>query len=290
VRLTTEFTQVYDSLTAILRDTEERFWSYVSLPRWLPTPHNQRFRHALQTLDDFVYGIIDERRRHPRDEPDLLSLLIEAADRQPTSRAGDKLLRDQVLSIILAGHDTTANALSWSWITLSRHPDVARRIKQEVDQVLGRRMLTVGDVPALRYTKMAFDEVLRLFPPLWTYSRTAQADDRLGPYRIPKGTNVMLCAYAVHRNPALWPNPEGFDPERFDPDREPQHDRFAYIPFGGGPRRCLGARFAVLEGTIALAMISQVFRLELLPGQRVAAEPMITLRPDESVRLQLCPG
>jgi len=287
VRLDQEFSEIYDALTTILTDTEERFWSYLSLPRWMPTPHNLRFRQALQVLDDFVYGIIEERRRNPQGHSDLLTLLLAAAERQPSSKAGDKLLRDQVLSIILAGHDTTANSLAWSWILLSRHADVASRLKEEVDRVLGPRLLSFEDVPQLTYTKMVFDEVLRLYPPLWTFSRTAQADDRLGAHRIPKGTNVMLCAYAVHRRPSLWSNPEGFDPERFNPGKTPEHDRFAYIPFGGGPRRCLGARFAALEATIALSMIAQVFRLELVPGQRIEAEPMITLRPSDDARMVL---
>ena len=287
VRLDHAFTEVYDALTTILKDTEARFWSYLSVPRWMPTPHNRRFYQALQLLDDFVYGIIEERRRNPEDKSDLLTLLLAAADQNTSSKAGNKLLRDQVLSIILAGHDTTANSLAWSWITLSRHPEVARRLKQEVDSVLGRRLLSFEDIGQLTYTKMTFDEVLRLYPPLWTFSRTAQADDRLGAHKIPKGTNVMLCAYAVHRRPSLWPNPEGFDPERFNPNKEPSYERFAYIPFGGGPRRCLGARFAALEATIALAMIAQVYRLELNPGQRVEPEPMITLRPDDNVRMRL---
>ena len=287
VRLDRDFAEIYDALTVILPDTEERFWSYASLPRWVPTPRNLRFRQALQVLDGFVYGIIEERRRDPQAHRDLLTLLLAAAGRQPSSKAADKLLRDQVLSIILAGHDTTANSLAWSWIVLSRHTDVARRLKQEVDRVLGPRLLSFEDIPQLTYTKMVFDEVLRLYPPLWTFSRTAQSDDRLGPHRIPKGTNVMLCAYAVHRRPSLWQNPEGFDPERFNPERSAEHDRFAYIPFGGGPRRCLGARFAALEATIALAMIAQVFRLELVPGQRIEAEPMITLRPSDDAQMSL---
>lgn len=287
VRLDDRFDTVYDSLTTILRATEKRFWALVPTPQWLPTGENRDYHQALQALDDFVYGIIEERRRDPGEHEDLLTVLLRAADQKGDSPAGRKILRDQVLSIILAGHDTTANGLAWSWILLSQHLDVARKLRAEVDRVLGKRLVTFDDIPNLPYTRAVFDEAIRLYPPLWTYSRSAIADDNIGGLDIPAGTNVMLCAYAVHRRPELWSDPEGFDPDRFAPDAAQKIDRFAYIPFGGGPRRCLGARFATLEATVALAMVSQLFKLELVPGQDLEPEPMITLRPRGAVNMQL---
>ena len=290
VRLDERFDTVYESLTTILRATEKRFWALVPTPQWLPTAENRDYREALRALDDFVYGIIEERRRNPGDHDDLLSVLLQAAAADGDSPAGRKLLRDQVLSIILAGHDTTANGLAWSWILLSQHLDVARKVRAEVDQVLGKRLIGFDDIPNLPYTRSVFDEAIRLYPPLWTYSRCAMADDNIGGLDIPAGTNVMLCAYAVHRRPELWRDPEGFDPDRFAPEAAQKIDRFAYIPFGGGPRRCLGARFATLEATVALATISQMFQLELIPGQDLEPEPMITLRPRGAVNMRLRPA
>lgn len=274
--------QVFDALTVVLRDAEKRIWSPVSLPRWLPTRRNRRVRAALARLDRFVLELIAERRAAgPRDdeaEMDLLDLLLENANGR-----SDRQLCGQIQSMILAGHETTANALSWCWYLLSLHPESQRRLRAEAVGVLNGRPAGFADLPALKYCRMVFDETLRLYPPLWTFSRVAVADDEIAGMAVPAGTNVMLNMFAVHRRPELWDNPEGFDPGRFDPEAEGAQgrggQRFAYFPFSDGPRTCLGERFAVLESMIALTGLVQRFELQLLPGQKVEPEPMITLRP-----------
>lgn len=291
VRLDGEHEDVFHAMTLVLRDAEKRIWSPFGLPRWLPTANNRAVARALATLDRFVYGLI-EKRRCERDEDaafdraeagDLLDLMM--ANQEGRS---DKRLRDQILSMILAGHETTANALAWTWYKLSKHPETLRRVRAEVDGVLDGRRPAFADLAKLTYTRCVFDEVLRLYPPLWTFSRTAVADDRIGELPVAAGTNVMLNMFAVHRRPELWENPEGFDPARFDPENGDPKRRFAYFPFSDGPRSCLGERFAVLESLIAIVGVVQRFDLHLLAGQEVKPEPMITLRP-AGLQMRLVP-
>ncbi|NIA70105.1 cytochrome P450 [Pelagibius litoralis] len=283
VRLEGEHEAVFPAMTRVLRDAERRIWSPFATPRWLPTANNRGVKEALATLDSFVYGLIDQRRaegsRHSGEAGegaggDLLDLLMANQDGR-----SDKRLRDQILSMILAGHETTANALAWCWYMLSLHPESLRRVRTECRSVLGGRRPDFADLAKLTYTRSVFDEVLRLYPPLWTFSRTAVAKDRIGDLEIAAGTNVMLNMFAVHRRPELWDNPEGFDPGRFDPETGDPRRRFAYFPFSDGPRTCLGERFAVLESLIAISAVVQRFDLQLVPGQEVKPEPMITLRP-----------
>ena len=291
VRLAGQHEDVFHAMTLVLRDAERRIWSPFALPGWLPTAHNKAVRRALSTLDRFVYGLIAGRRAAADQQAgqdatgggDLLDLLMAA---QGTH--SDKRLRDQILSMILAGHETTANALAWTWYMLSLHPESLRRVRGEVDRVLAGRAPTFAELAKLTYTRCVFDEVLRLYPPLWTFSRTAVADDRIGDLPVAAGTNVMLNMFAVHRRPELWDNPEGFDPARFDPQTGDPRRRFAYFPFSDGPRSCLGERFAVLESLIAISTVVQRFDLQLVPGQEVKPEPMITLRPS-NLQMRLVP-
>lgn len=287
VRLQGEHSGIYHALATLLRDAERRVWSLASLPRWTPTRQNLRCREANQVIDRFVRKIVADRRADRREHTDLLQVLVDTLTDSKIEGLSKTVLYDQVRSFILAGHETTANALSWTWIALSHHPDVARKVKAEVDAVLQGRTPTFEDVKKLTYTKMVFDEALRLYPPVWTMSRTAQADDQVEDLSIPKGTNVMLSPYAVHRHAAYWPNPEGFDPERFTPENAKDRPRFAYFPFVGGTRNCLGHRFAALEAVTIMTMVMQNFRLDLLPGQNIEPEPMITLRPRGEVFMRL---
>ncbi len=279
VRLEGEHEAVFPAMTRVLRDAERRIWSPLGLPRWLPTANNRAVRRALETLDGFVYGLIERRRAEAAERPeeesgDLLDLLM--ANQNGRS---DKQLRDQILSMILAGHETTANALAWCWYMLSLHPESLQRVRAEAVAVLDGRDADFADLADLTYTRCVFDEVLRLYPPLWTFSRVAVADDQIGDLKVGAGTNVMLNMFAVHRRPSLWDNPEGFDPSRFDPETGDPRRRFAYFPFSDGPRTCLGERFAVLESLIAISAVVQRYDLQLVPGQEVRPEPMITLRP-----------
>jgi cytochrome P450 len=290
LRLEDRHEDVFHALTVILRDAEKRIWSPLGLPRWLPTRRRREVRAALARLDRFVLDLIATRRaaapERDEAESDLLDLLL--ANRNGRS---DRQLCGQIQSMILAGHETTANALAWCWTLLSLHPESLRRVRSEARAALNGRPAGFAELPALKYTRMVFDETLRLYPPLWTFSRTAVADDRIAGLDVLAGTNVMLNMFAVHRRPELWDNPEGFDPARFDSEAcDAARQRFAYFPFSDGPRTCLGERFAVLESMIAISAIVQRFDLQLLPGQKVEPEPMITLRPRGPLLMRIGPA
>ncbi|MGB0671206.1 MAG: cytochrome P450 [Rhodospirillales bacterium] len=283
-----EYQEVYGALSLMLRETEKRIWSYVPLPDWLPTPSNRRFDAGQKVLHAFIDRIIAERRATADAEPDFLSLLIAAYGDEEGRSLPAHLIRDEALAFALAGHDTTANALAWTFVLLSKHPEIWARLKGEVDQVLEGRRPGFDDINNLVYTKMVIEEAMRLYPPVWTFSRTALKADRLGDFAVKPGDHLMMPPWAVHRRPDLWPNPEGFDPERFRPEVARNRDRYHYIPFGAGPRVCLGARFSVMEAIVLLAMVTQRFRLALEPGQTIIEpEPMITLRPKGRVAMTL---
>ncbi|GIV95852.1 MAG: cytochrome P450 [Herpetosiphonaceae bacterium] len=258
---------------------------YRRIPRNLPLPRNRKFEEALRTLDQVVSAIIRERRARGEDTGDLLSMLLHARDEDTGEGMDDRQLRDEVMTLLLAGHETTANALTWTWYLLSKHPLVMRRLQSELAEVLGGRLPTVDDLPKLCYTRMVIDEALRLYPPAWMMSRQATEDDEIGGYRIPAKTIVFFSPYVVHRHPSFWENPEGFDPERFTPERSAGRPRFAYLPFGGGPRLCIGNNFALMEAQLILATLAQRYQLELVPGHRVEPEPLITLRPRYGLRM-----
>ena len=279
------YEEVHDALTVILRETEKRVWSVAPMPEWLTLLTRPRYRSAVDTIDRMVRGIIDERRRNPRDSGGLLTTLIEAHDAEGSDDEG--LLKDQVVAMIATGHESTACALAWAFYLITQHADARKRIYDEVDSVLGGREPQAADLPALQYTGMVFEEAMRLYPPVWTISREATVDDEVAGVKIPKGTTVMLSPYAMHRNEEFWPEPEEFRPERFDPDEVAKRPRYSYFPFGGGPRVCLGNRFALMEAKIMMSMVLQRYRLSVTPGQDVVAEPMITLRPRNGIAMKL---
>jgi cytochrome P450 len=264
----------------------DTFWA-TKLETRLPLPANRRFRRALHELDTVVYRLIDQRKRSGDDRPDLLSMLLSARDEETDERMTDRQLRDEVMTMLLAGHETTSLALSWTYFLLSTRPDVDQRIVEEARQVIGSRRATLGDAERLTYTRMVVDEALRLYPPAWGFSRLALANDRIGDYRVPAGSLVFIIPFVVHRRPQLWPDPERFDPERFTADRVAARPKFAYLPFGGGPRQCIGNQFAMVEASLVLAMIAQRYHVHLTPGQHIAADPLITLRPKPGIRVRL---
>ena len=257
------------------------------IPLWmtrLPLPVNRRFEKALATIDEAVHRIIRERRREGQEgSDDLLSMLMEARDEETGETMSDQQIQDEVTTIYLAGHETTAVTLAWAWYLLSKSPEVARGVREEVSRVLGERTPGIEDVPNLTYTKMVIDETLRLYPAAWMISRTAVEEDEIEGYRIPAAQTLFLSPYVTHRRPDLWPNPEGFDPERFAPESGGERPRFAYFPFGGGPRQCIGNNFAHMEATLVVAMVMQRYRLDLMSGQTVKANPRGTLRPRPGV-------
>jgi cytochrome P450 len=264
----------------------ETFWS-TALERKLPLPANLRFRRALRELETVVYQIIAERRRINRDVPDLLSMFLSARDDDTGDGMSDRQLRDEVMTMLLAGHETTSLALSWTYYLLSQHPHIERRIADEVDRVIGGGRPTFAHVENLAWTRRTLEESLRLYPPAWGFSRLALGDDEIGGFAIPKGSIAFVIPFVIHRRPGLWPDPERFDPERFAPEQEAARPRFSYIPFGGGPRGCIGHQFAMLEAQLIVATIAQRYRIEVVPNQRIQAEALITLRPKPGIRATL---
>jgi cytochrome P450 len=243
-------------------------------------------RRAIKDLDTIIEGIIRERRSSHRQHGDLLGALLQVRDSsgQPMS---DQQLRDEVMTLFLAGHETTAIALSWTCFLLAQHPRVEAKLVEELSSVLGDREPTVDDIAHLRYTEMILKESMRLYPAVWGIGRRAIADCEIGGYRVTGGTNVFILQYLTQRDPRFFANPDAFDPERWreDPVRAGRLPRFAYFPFGGGPRVCVGASFAMLEASLLLAMIEQKFRLKLVPGRIVEPVASVTLRPKDGIHV-----
>lgn len=255
-------------------------------PEYMPLPSNLRFWRAKRDMDRVVNGIIAERRRDGGGHSDLLGMLMEARDEETGEQMSDTQLRDEVVTTLNAGHETTANALTFTLYLLSKHPAIARRLEAEVDAVLGDRTPVFEDVRALPYTLQVLHESMRLYPPVWSLARHPVEDDTLAGCHVPKGSYVFVSQYAVHRNPELWDNPEGFDPDRFGPDREPP-DRFAYFPFSRGSRQCIGDRFAEMETVLVLAALVRRYRFALEAGHRLLLEPSVTLRPRGGLRMRV---
>jgi cytochrome P450 len=262
-----------------LEHVYRRLQTFINIPEWAPLPSMRRFVAGRRTIDDFVYRLIAERRASTADATDLVTTLIRARDEETGETMTDQQVRDEVMSAIIAGHETVSTGLTWIWYLLSRNPDPARRLRAELQEVLGGRTPTVQDLPKLPYLGMVVDEGLRLYPPLWVNARTPLEDDEIGGYHIEKGAFILLSEYVVHRHPDFWENPEGFDPERFTPERSAGRHRWSYVPFGGGPRKCIGMAFALAEIQLIVAMVCQRYRLDLVPGHPIALDPGITLRP-----------
>jgi cytochrome P450 len=250
-----------------------------------------RFRKARARLDAQVYRMIAERRASNEDRGDLLSMLMAARDegdgtpdagrKTSTLQTGmsDRQLRDEVITIFLAGYETVANALTWTWYLLSENPAAAKRMSQEIDESLQGRLPTLEDLPRLRYTEMVFAESMRLYPPAWAMGRQSTQIVELGPYRLPAGAYFFFSQYILQRSEQFYPEPLRFDPERFTPERKAVRPRFAYFPFGGGSRQCIGEAFAWMEGVLILATLEQRWSFHMVPGQVVDVQPKITLRP-----------
>ena len=248
----------------------------------LPLPKVGTFKRSRARLDDTVYRMIQQRRQAPSGD-DLLSLLLQAfPDPQNTA-----YLRDQVITIFLAGYETVANALSWTWYLLAQNPQAEQRFHAELDEVLAGRTATADDLPGLRYTEMVLAESMRLYPPAWAMGRRALRDFALGPYWLPARTTVLMSQYVLHRDPRYYPDPLRFDPERFAPAAKAARPKLAYFPFGAGARQCIGESFAWMEGVLALATIGEKWRLRLLPGHKVEPQPLITLRPRRGLPMRL---
>ncbi len=259
--------------------------SLVRLPLWLPTPSNIRFRRAKRQLDHAVDSLIEQRRSEaPRE--DLLGMLMAATDGDQ-GKMTTQQLHDEVMTLFVAGHETMTNAMSWIWMLLAQHPDVASRVRAEADSVLGGRPVGADDLDALTYTGQVIQEALRLYPPIWAISRRAIADDQVGPWKIPAGSIVSICPWVMHRRPDLWEQPSRFDPERFAPGASPTTDKYAYLPFGAGPRVCIGAQLAMMEAKIILASVIQRYRVEVHAPDDIAIQSRMSLGPRDGMPARL---
>jgi cytochrome P450 len=282
VRADTE--RVAAALNVLMRHTSGGRMILPPILRHVPVPALLRVKRAVRELDEIVNRIIGERRASGQDTGDLLSMLMAARD-EDGSGMTDRQLRDEVLTFLLAGHETTAVSLSWTWYLISQRPEVEKRLREELCQVLGGRTPQLEDLPRLPYTDKVVKESMRLYPPAWSLARTVAKDIELGGYKLPMGSNVVMSPWILHRDPRFFEEPEQFNPDRWTADVAQHLPKFAYFPFGGGPRLCIGASFAMMEANLLLAAIAQRFQLRLVPGHPVAALPSITLRPKHGMRM-----
>jgi cytochrome P450 len=274
-----EASEIGAAMTTVLEMFRLLLMPFSEYMEKLPLPHVRRFEKARARLDATIHGLIRERRKSGQDTGDLLSMLLFAQDEEKDgAHMTEEQVRDEALTLFLAGHETTANALTWTWYLLSQHPQVEQRLHAEIDTVLQGRAPEMADIPQLRYAEMILAEALRLYPPAWAIGRKALGDFTLGDFHIPAGSICILSPFVVQRDPRWFPDPEQFDPERWTPEAREARPKFSYIPFGGGARVCIGERFAWMEGVIVMAAIAQKWRLRLAPDQRVEPLPLITLR------------
>jgi len=257
---------------------DSEFKAPVVLPEWLPTAMNRRRKAARQVLYETIDGLIVQRRDQGNaDAGDLLSMLLLSRD-EAGDRMSDAEVRDQLVTLFVAGHETTSNALTWTWYLLSEHPAAEARLHAELDAVLGNRLPALADLPRLPYTLQVIKEAMRLYPPAWVVNvRRAAAGTTLGPYALREGDRLWLSPFVMHRRPLYFPDPERFDPDRWTPERERALPKFAYMPFGGGPRVCIGNGFALMEAHLIVAVVARRFRLRLRPGHPVDLNAQITL-------------
>lgn len=283
-----EANEVRTALTEIMRLFERITSPFAGLLDKLPLPSNVRWLKAKKRLDSIIYRIIDERRATGEDRGDLLSMLLFAQDEEDDrSTMTDLQLRDEAMTLFVAGHETTANALTWTWYLLSQHPEAEARLQGEIDAVLVGKLPTANDVPRLQYTEMVFAEAMRLYPPAWTMGRRALVDYEVNGYVIPAGSIVLMSPWVMHHDPRYYPDPLRFDPERWTPEAREARPKFSYFPFGGGPRLCIGESFAWMEGVLLIATLAQQWKMQLAPGQQVEPEPKVTLRPKHGMRMAL---
>lgn len=280
--------EVGQALTVIMNLFNAMLLPFSELLEKLPLPQKKRFQQAKDQLDKIIYRLIDERRRSGEDHGDLLSMLLLAQDEEESSGGmTDEQVRDEAMTIFLAGHETTSNAMSWTWYLLSQHPEVEAKLHEELDAVLGGRVPTFDDVAQLRYTEMVLAESMRLYPPAWAVGRLSIDEYEVGGYRLPKGSLILLSQYVMHRDARYFADPERFDPLRWTTEAREARPVYSYFPFGGGPRRCVGEGFAWMEGVLLLATLARHWRLRLVPNHTVKPHPVITLRPKHGMLMKL---
>ena len=291
--VTQEASRVGTAMTILTRYAFAQAGNPFSVPPWVPTRRNREFQRALETIDSVVLGLIRARQaardsgEHPRG--DLLDMLLDAEDAETGERMTDQEVLDEVKTVFAAGHETTANALTWTWLLLAENPEVGEKLKAELDAVLGGRPPTSADLPNLRYTRQVFEEALRLYPPVPALVRRVVRPTILGNYEIPAASRSLVSIYNIHRHPKFWQRPTRFEPERFSPERKASHHDLAYIPFGAGQHKCIGNNLALTEGTLLLAMVAQRYEVVLVPRRLVEREVAVTMRPRDGLYVRLRP-
>lgn len=278
--------EISDAILEAFRILSVRLFLFF-LPSWVPMPGEAALARAIRTIDDGILRLLREHRARTGGRPDLLSLLLGAVDVETQERMTDRQIRDELVTLLIAGTETTANTMTWLWYLLDRHPDVERRLRAEHAEVFGAARTTLPDLERLTYTKQVIQETLRLYPPGWMLPRAVHEEVTFGDTRIPEGSTVLVCPYATHHDPTLWKDPERFDPERFSPDESASRPRYAYYPFGGGPRQCIGNQFAILEAQIIVAALARRFRFQLVPGRPVEPGVATTLKPRHGVQMYI---
>jgi cytochrome P450 len=283
-----EADEIGEAMTCILRMFNLLMFPFAELIEKLPLPQMRRYHRMRARLDSVIYRIINERRQSGEDHGDLLSMLLFAQDQEEDSGGmSDTQVRDEALTLFLAGHETTANALSWSWYLLSQNPEVERKLHAELDEVLHGRLPTIADVPHLPYTEMIVTESIRLYPPAWAIGRRALTEQKIGKYVVPADSIVLLSPFVTQRDARFFPEPDRFDPDRWTAEAKQSRPQYAYFPFGGGLRRCIGEGFAWAEAILVLATLASHWRVHLVPGTRVAPRALITLRPKNGVHVTI---
>jgi cytochrome P450 len=278
---------IESALTIAIEHVNYRMMRPYALPEHIPTQRNRRFVHARWALESVVRQLIKQHEGRDGEKGDLLALLLGVRDEETGEGMNRRQLRDEVMTLMLAGHETVAMALSWTWYLLSMHPDAERQLHEELDSILNGHTPTFDDLPNLPYTRMVLEESMRLYPPAWAVSRQPVADDVIGGYHIKGGSPLMMLPFITHRHPEFWDNPEDFDPERFTAENAAKRPKYAYFPFGGGPRLCIGRDFAMMEAQLILATLAQRYRLQLVPGKDVLPLPLITMRPLHKLKMKL---
>ncbi len=277
--------EIGEAMTAVLEMFNMLLLPFSEYLEKLPLPSNRRFERARETLDGIIYGMIRERRAGGEDRGDLLSMLLLAQDEEGGGGMTDQQVRDESLTLFLAGHETTANALTWTWYLLSQNPECEAKLHAELDRVLEGRAPGFYDVPGLTYTEMVVAEAMRLYPPAWAIGRKAIEAFEIGGLELPAGSICILSPYVTQRDPRWFAEPDRFDPERWTAEAKEARPKFSYFPFGGGARVCIGERFAWMEGVLLLATLAQKWRLRLAEGHKVEAKPLITLRTRYGMRM-----
>lgn len=283
-----ESDQISEAILAALHALRYRIFFFF-LPEWFPFPGKSRLRAALKTIDDAVYSWVRQRRQGGLGQEDLISLALAAREEGEVSDMNDQQARDELVTMLVAGNESTAATMTWFWYLLACHPETTQRVREEIATVLGGQPPTGEKAEKLIHTRQVLNEALRLYPPAWILSRIAASDDNIQGHRIPKGDIILFSPYVTHRDPRFWPEPERFDPDRFTPDLVKQRHRCAFIPFGAGPRQCIGLHFAMLEGLLIASLMMQRFRPHLAPGQHVEPYSAGTLRPHRKIQMILDP-